>query len=57
MIDVVRTVATTTAIQAPAIIDCANTQFSPASSAIGLGLRYPLARVLRYLSSPLEVSN
>ena len=57
MIDVMRAVATTTTIQAPAIIDCADAQFSPLGSAIGLGLRYSLSCVLRNLSSPLEVSN
>ena len=57
MIDVMRAVATPTTIQAPAIIDCTNAQFSPLGSAIGLGFRYPLACVFRYFSSPLEVSN
>ena len=57
MIDVVRTIATATAIQAPAIIDCADAQFSPSSSTIGLGLCYSLAGVLCYFSSPLEVHN
>ena len=57
MIDVMRAVATPAAIQAPAIIDCADAQFSPLGSAIGLGFRYPLACVFRYFSSPLEVSN
>ena len=55
MIDVMRAVATPAAIQAPAIIDCADAQFSPLSSAIGLGFRYPLACVFRYFSPSLEV--
>lgn len=57
MIDVVRAVSTPAAIQAPAIIDRADAQFSALGSAIGLSLRYSLAGVLRYFSSPLEVSN
>ena len=57
MIDVVRAVSTPAAIQAPAIIDCADAQFSALGSAISLSLRYSLACVLRYLSSPLEVGN
>jgi hypothetical protein len=57
MIDVVRTVATPAAIQAPTIIDCTDAQPSPRSSAIGLSLCYSLACILRYFSSPLEVSN
>ena len=57
MIDVMRAVATTAAIQAPAIVDCTDAQFSPRSSAIGLGLRDSLAGVLCYLSSAFEVSN
>ena len=57
MINVMRAVATTTTIQAPAIIDCTDAQLSPRSSAIGLGLCYLLAGVLRYFSSAFEVSN
>jgi hypothetical protein len=57
MIDVVRAVATPAAIQAPAIIDCTDAQLSPRSSAIGLGLCYSLAGVLRDFSSAFEVSN
>ncbi len=57
MIDVVRTVSTSAAIQTPTIINCTDAQFPPRSSAIGLGLCYPLACVLCNFSSPLEVSN
>lgn len=57
MVDVVRTIATATAIQTPAIINCTDAQFSPASPAIGFGLCYSLAGVLRYFSSAFEVSN
>jgi len=57
MIDVMRTVATTTTIQAPAIIDCTDAQLSPRSSAIGLSLCYSLAGVLCHFSSAFEVSN
>lgn len=57
MIDVVRTVATPAAIQTPTIINGTDTQFPPRSSAIGLGLCYPLTGVLCNFSSPLEVSN
>jgi len=52
-----RAIAAAAAIQAPAIIDCADAQFSPLGSAIGFGFRYPFACVFRYFSSPLEVSN
>ena len=57
MIDVVRTVSTSAAIQTPTIINCTDAQFPPRSSAIGLGLCYPLACVLCNFSSPLEMSN
>ncbi len=57
MVDVVRTVATTTAIQAPASIDCTDAQLASLGPTIRLSLRYPLAGVLRYFSSALEVSN
>ena len=55
MIDVVRAVAATTAVQAPASVDCTDSQPATVGSAIGFGLRDSLARVLRYFPSALEV--
>ena len=57
MINVMRAVAAATAIQAPAIIDCTDTQPPPLGPAIRFGLCNPLASVLRYFPSALEVSN
>lgn len=49
MIDVMRAVPALAAIEAPAIIDRADTQTSSPGTAIGFGIGYSLARVLRYL--------
>ncbi len=57
MIYVVRTVSSPAAIQAPAIIDCADAQLPPTGPAIGLCIRDPLARVLRYFPPGPEVIN
>jgi len=57
MIYVMRTIPAPASIQAPAIIDRTDAQLSPRRPAIGLGLRYSLAGVLRNFSSSLEVSN
>ena len=57
MVDVVRAIATATAIQAPALIDRTDTQPAPVGPAIGLGLRNPLAGVLRYFPPAFEVRN
>ncbi len=57
MIYVVRTVSSTAAVQAPAIIDCADAQLPPIGPAIGLGICDPLARVLGYFPPGPEVIN
>ena len=57
MINVVCAVAAAAAVQAPAIIDCADTQLSPAAPAIGLEICNLLARVLCNLPPAFEVSN
>ena len=49
MIDVMRAVPALAAIEAPALIDRADTQTSSPGTAISFGIRYSLARVLRYL--------
>lgn len=52
---VVRAVATLAAVEAPAIIDRANTEPASSGAAISFSIGYSLARVLRYLSAPGEV--
>lgn len=57
MIDVVRTIPATAAIEAPAIINCTDAQLSPRSAPVGLGFGNPLASILRYLPPSLEVGD
>ena len=57
MIDVMRAIAATAAIQAPACVDCTDAQSSAVGTTLGFSLRDPLARVLRYFPSCLEVRN
>ena len=57
MINVMRAVAAATAIQTPAIINCTDTQPPPLGPAIRFDLCNPLASVLRYFPSALEVRN
>ncbi len=56
MIDVMGPVATAAAIQAPAFVDSADAQSSPAGPASCFRIGYFFASVLRDLSVTLEVS-
>ncbi len=56
MINIVRAVSTTAAVQAPAIIDSADAQPSSARPAIGLSVGNLLARVLRDFPAAAAVS-
>lgn len=55
MIDVMRAVPALAAIETPAFIDRADTQTSSPGTAISFGIRYSLARVLRYLPAAHEM--
>jgi choline dehydrogenase-like flavoprotein len=57
MVYVVGTVPAAAAIQAPAIIDRANTQPAPAGSTIGFGVCDLLPRVTRYFPTALEMDH
>ena len=57
MINVVCAVSATAAVQAPAIIDCADTQLPPAGPAIGLRVCDLLARVFCYFAPTPKMSN
>lgn len=54
MVDVVGAVTTFAAIEAPAVIDCADPKPAATGSAIGFRIRNPLACVLRYFSAALK---
>ena len=57
MIDVVRAVSTTAAVQTPVLIDRTNAQLSPVGPAIGLSICNPLAGVLCDFPSAFEMSD
>lgn len=55
MIDVMRPIASTAAIQTPALINTADTQLSPAGSPPGFSISDFLTRIFRNFSATLEV--
>ena len=57
MIDVVRAISASAPIKTPAIVNCADPQFSPLSPAIGLGICDLFTSVLSYLPAVPKVSN
>jgi hypothetical protein len=56
MIDVMRSITTAAAIQAPALVDCANSQLAPTSSSLCFGGRNFLAAILCYFSAALKAN-
>jgi hypothetical protein len=55
VVDIVGAVSTLAAIEAPAIVDCADAQLSPPGPAISFRIRNFLAGVFRYFPAPAEV--
>ncbi len=56
MVNVVRAIATMTAVYTPAIINCADSQSASMRAAVGFGIRNFLTCIFRYFGPALEVS-
>jgi hypothetical protein len=55
VINVMRAISTSAAIEAPALINCANTEAATASPAVSFGIGDSLAGILCYLSASRKV--